>query len=108
MLVRPVTVLQFWRKAEQGFVVKIRDIVYDQVKIVANQHKKKLPPIMEYESVPSSADNFVILETGLDSLCVAILIASLDDKLNVSPFDEDNVRVPKTYGDLISIYESAS
>jgi acyl carrier protein len=79
--------------------MSIRQVVYDQVQSVARQQRKLLPPL---------DDDLGMLESGLDSLCVAILIANLDDELNLNPFDSDQVDIPVTYGDLIRIYEHAA
>jgi acyl carrier protein len=78
--------------------VTVREIVYEQVRSIAEQQRKSLPPL---------TDDLRMLESGLDSLCVAILIATLDDELLVSPFDSDTVETPVTFGDLIRIYEHA-
>jgi hypothetical protein len=79
--------------------VSIRTVVYDRVKSVADQQRKVLPPL---------SDGLRMLESGLDSLCIAILIANLDDELNLSPFDADDVEIPETLGDLVRVYEDAS
>ena len=49
--------------------MNIRAVVYDRVKSVAAQQRKVLSPL---------TDDLRILESGLDSLCLAILIANLD------------------------------
>ncbi|MGD0107840.1 MAG: hypothetical protein ABSC06_27940 [Rhodopila sp.] len=77
----------------------VRSAVYDQVKTIAEEQKKSLPPL---------TDELRLLESGLDSLCIAILIANLDDELKISPFDADDVEIPVTLGDLIRIYEHAA
>jgi acyl carrier protein len=74
-------------------------VVYDRVKSVADQQRKVLPPL---------TDGLRMLESGLDSLCIAILIANLDDELDLSPFDADDVEIPETLGDLVRVYEDAS
>jgi hypothetical protein len=79
--------------------VSIRMVVYDCVKSVADQQRKLLPPL---------TDDLRMLESGLDSLCVAILIANLDDELNLNPFDADDVEIPVTLGDLVRVYENAA
>jgi acyl carrier protein len=79
--------------------MSIRQVIYTQVKSIAEQQRKSLPPLN---------DDLGMLESGLDSLCVAILIANLDDELDLNPFDSDNVDIPVTYGDLIRIYEHAA
>lgn len=77
----------------------IRSIVYDQVTAVAQQQRKSLPPL---------TDSLPILGSGLDSLCIAIVIANLDDQLDLAPFDSDAVEMPVTLGDLVRIYEDAA
>jgi acyl carrier protein len=47
-----------------------------------------------------------LLEPGLDSLCIAVLVANREDELGVDPFGND-VEVPLTLGDLIRVYENA-
>jgi hypothetical protein len=79
--------------------MSIRQVIYTQVKTIADQQRKSLPPLN---------DDLGMLESGLDSLCIAILIANLDDELNLNPFDSDSVDIPVTYGDLIRIYEHAA
>lgn len=66
---------------------------------VADSQKKQLAPL---------TDDLVLLNSGLDSLCFAILVASLEDKLGVDPFTErDDVQFPVTLGDFVRFYEAA-
>jgi len=52
------------------------------------------------------SDNLVLLESGLDSLCFAIIVARLEDKLGSDPFSTvDDVQFPVTLGDFIKFYE---
>ncbi len=45
----------------------------------------------------------------MNSLCLAILVATLDDTLGVDPFTSDGSAVfPVTVGDFIRAYEAAS
>lgn len=76
----------------------IRTLVYDQIKTVAEQQGK---------TIQTLGDNVHLLGSGLDSLCVAIIIASLDDNLKVDAFGSDTVEIPTTMGDLVRIYEHA-
>ena len=79
--------------------VNVRDVIYDQIKTVARQNKKMLAPL---------TDKVMLLESGLDSLCVAILVANLEDELGVDPFGSgDDVQMPVTVGDFIRVYEHA-
>jgi hypothetical protein len=78
----------------------IRSLVYQQVKSVAEQQGKNLPELN---------DDVRLMESGLDSLCLAILIANLDDGLDLDPFGSgDDVDIPVTLGDLIRVYETAA
>jgi acyl carrier protein len=79
--------------------VNVRDVIYDQIETVARQNKKILAPL---------ADKIMLLESGLDSLCVAILVANLEDELGVDPFGSgDDVQMPVTVGDFVRVYEHA-
>jgi acyl carrier protein len=79
--------------------MSIRDIVYSKVTEIAEQQHKTLTALN---------DETLLLQSGLDSLCVAILIAGLEDDLGVDPFSaEDEVEIPTTLGDLVRLYERA-
>ena len=79
--------------------VNVRNVIYDQIKTVAAQNRKILAPL---------TDKVMLLESGLDSLCVAILVANLEDELGVDPFGSgDDVQMPVTVGDFIRVYENA-
>jgi acyl carrier protein len=55
------------------------------------------------------SDNLELLNSGLDSLCFAIIVARLEEKLGVDPFSmaEDAV-FPMTFGDFVRLYETAT
>jgi hypothetical protein len=51
-------------------------------------------------------DDLVLLESGLDSLCFAIVVATLEDELGYDPFTEaEDVYFPVTLGDFVRFYE---
>jgi acyl carrier protein len=51
-------------------------------------------------------DDLVLLESGLDSLGFAILVARLEEDLGFDPFVEmANAVYPKTFGDFVGIYD---
>ena len=52
------------------------DAVFEQFEQVAREQEKQLAP-------PDA--NLVLLESGLDSLCFAIIVARLEDELGVDP-----------------------
>ena len=58
-------------------IISIREIILDQIKLVAQQQSKTLEPLN---------DDLPLLESGLDSLCIAVLVANLDDQLELDPF----------------------
>lgn len=73
--------------------------VIAQIEQVAAEQNKKLRPL---------ADNLNLLDSGLDSLCFAILVARLEDRLGFDPFTiSDDVEFPVTLGDFIRAYEHA-
>ena len=74
-------------------------IISEFEKVVKEQNK---------ESVPLS-DDLVLLESGLDSLCFAIIVARLEDALGFDPFSAaEEVYFPVTLGDFIKFYEDAT
>ena len=76
-----------------------RDIVIAQIEQVAVQQSKNLRPL---------TDDLALLDSGLDSLCFAILVARLEDKMGFDPFTvSDDVEFPVTLGDFIRAYENA-
>ncbi len=80
--------------------MSVRDTIIAQIIEVAEQQRKTLAPIR---------DDLPLMESGLDSLCIAILVARLDDALGLDPFArEDEITFPVTVGDFIGLYENAA
>ena len=52
----------------------------------------------------------MLLESGLDSLCFAIIVkARLEDQLGVDPFTaSEDVFFPVTLGEFVKFYENAA
>ena len=72
--------------------------ILQQIEDVAAEQGKKLAPLN---------DNVVLLDCGLDSLCFAILVARLEDRLGYDPFTaSDDVYFPVTLGDFVRFYEA--
>ena len=64
---------------------------------IAAAQNKKLAPL---------TDDLALTNSGLDSLCFALLVARLEDETGRDPFSEsDTVSFPVTLGDLIALYE---
>ena len=77
--------------------MSVRAAVISQIQQIAEDDQKSLPPL---------TDDLVLLDSGLDSLAVAILIARLEETLGFDPFTEsDDVAYPVTLGDFIKFYE---
>ena len=75
----------------------IKPTVISLIQQIAEDEKKTLPPL---------TDDLVLLESGLDSLAIAILVARLEETLGIDPFtDSDDVAYPVTLGDFIRFYE---
>ena len=51
----------------------------------------------------------ILLESGLDSLGFAILVALLDEELDLDPFQQmEDAVYPTTFGEFVEIYEKYS
>jgi acyl carrier protein len=79
--------------------MSVRDTITSEFQQVAKEQKKQLAPL---------SDSLVLLESGLDSLCFAIIVARLEQRLGYDPFSaEEDVYFPITLGDFIRFYENA-
>ena len=77
--------------------MSIRLTILSQIENVAAEQKKKIAPLR---------DDLILTESGLDSLCFAILVARLEDDLGADPFTaSEEVYFPKTLGEFIGLYE---
>jgi acyl carrier protein len=80
--------------------MSVKSIILSQIEQVANEHNVKLPPL---------SDELALLESGLDSLAFAILVARLEDALGFDPFSQsDEAYFPVTLGDFVRVYEHAA
>jgi acyl carrier protein len=80
--------------------MKVRSEVIAQFAQVAREQNKPLAPL---------TDDLALYDSGLDSLCFAIVVVRLEDALGVDPFNTDeDVRFPVTLGDFIGFYENAA
>jgi acyl carrier protein len=83
-----------------GGQMSIRLTVTSQIEQIATEQRIALPPL---------GDELVLLDSGLDSLCFAILVARLEDSLGLDPFtSSDEVYFPVTLGDFVKVYENAA
>ena len=78
-------------------MISVREEVLTQLGRVAKEQNKLLVPL---------TDNVTLMDTGLDSLCFAILVARLEDAFGVDPFSRSqDMPFPVTLGDLIRVYQ---
>ena len=77
----------------------MRLTILTHIRDVAAEQGKTLAPL---------TDDLPLMESGLDSLCFAILVARLEDVLGADPFTSAaSHRFPNTIGDLIALYDDA-
>ncbi|HUB94705.1 MAG TPA: phosphopantetheine-binding protein [Stellaceae bacterium] len=77
----------------------VRQAVLAQFEQVAKEQSKTLAPL---------SDDLVLLESGLDSLCFAIIVARLEDQLGFDPFSAaEDIEFPTTVGDFVKFYQDA-
>jgi hypothetical protein len=82
--------------------MSIKSSIIAQFQQVAREQDKLLAPLV---------DDLPLLESGLDSLCFAIIVARLEDALGVDPFGAataEDGRFPVTLGELVNFYENAA
>ena len=76
-----------------------RSTITSQFEQVAREQEKQLAPL---------SDELGLLESGLDSLCFAIIVARLEDALGIDPFSAaEESDLPVTFGDFIRLYENS-
>jgi acyl carrier protein len=79
-------------------MMSVRETVVLQFQQVASEQKRKLAPL---------SDNLKLLDSGLDSLSFALIVARLEDALGFDPFDtDDDVKFPVTFGEFVRLYEN--
>jgi hypothetical protein len=80
--------------------MNVRSEVIAQFKRVAEEQDKRIAQL---------TNDLALLDSGLDSLCFAILVTRLEISLGVDPFStEEDARFPVTLGDFIDLYENAA
>jgi acyl carrier protein len=78
--------------------MSVRSTVTTIFEQVAQEQKRALAPI---------SDDLKLLESGLDSLSFAIIVAKLEDEVGFDPFNSDElVEFPITFGDFVRLYET--
>jgi acyl carrier protein len=79
--------------------MSVRSKILDQFTQVADEQDKKLGAL---------SDDLPLMDSGLDSLCFAIIVSRLETELGVDPFSENaDTPFPVNVGDFIHFYENA-
>ncbi|SPF32151.1 conserved hypothetical protein [Candidatus Sulfopaludibacter sp. SbA4] len=80
--------------------MSIRAIVYSEIEQIRQKPGKHLPQL---------TDDLPLVESGLDSLGVAILVTRLEDNLGLDPFATSGFTSPPvTLREFIRLYEDAA
>jgi len=78
--------------------MSLRSTVKTMFEQVAREQRRTLVPL---------SDELKLLESGLDSLSFAIIVARLEDEVGFDPFNsEELVEFPITFGDFVRLYET--
>jgi hypothetical protein len=79
--------------------MSVRSKILDQFKQVAHEQDRRLGPL---------SDEVPLLDSGLDSLCFAIIVSRLETVLGVDPFSaNEDAPFPVHLGEFIRFYENA-
>jgi acyl carrier protein len=80
--------------------MEIKPIILSEFETVAREQGKRLG---------SLDDETALLDSGLDSLCFAIIVARLEESLGFDPFQlETDREFPMTVGEFVQFYEHAA
>ena len=80
--------------------MSLRSKIISQFEQVAKEQNMQLVAL---------SDDLVLLDSGLDSLCFAIIVARLEDALGFDPFSvAEDVEFPATLSEFIRFYEDAA
>jgi acyl carrier protein len=77
--------------------MSLRATILTEIQAVAANQNKTLPPL---------TDALPLNDSGLDSLCLAILVARLEDITGRDPLSEaPGGQLPRTIGEFVALYE---
>jgi acyl carrier protein len=80
--------------------MSVRSEIVSQFTQVAKENDKQLAPLN---------DSLELLESGLDSLCFAVVVVRLEVLFGVDPFSaSEDAHFPVTFGEFVSFYENAA
>lgn len=77
--------------------MSVRETVANVFDSVAREQNRRIVPLR---------DDVPLIDIGLDSLCMAVIVARLESVLGRDPFgDSDEMQVPTTFGEFVAMYE---
>jgi hypothetical protein len=80
-------------------VVSVRALIARELQLVAIEHGRTLAPL---------TDELKLLESGLDSLGLAVVVARLAESLGTDPFSSGmSAAAPVTFGEFVRMYETS-
>jgi acyl carrier protein len=86
--------------------MSIKAIIISQIEQILGASRSLGAP---KKDLPSLTDELGLLDSGLDSLEIAILVTRLEDTLGFDPFTESDITAsPVTIGEFIGFYENAA
>jgi acyl carrier protein len=78
--------------------MSVRTTITSQFQQVAQEQHRKLARL---------SDDLRLLDSGLDSLSFALIVARLEEALGFDPFDlNEDITFPVTFGDFVRLYEA--
>jgi acyl carrier protein len=76
----------------------LRSTITSLFEEVAGEQKRRLAPL---------TDDLLLLQSGLDSLSFALIVARLEDAVGIYPFESaETSNFPVTFGDFVKLYEN--
>ncbi len=79
--------------------MSLRSTIIAEIETITREQSKTMPAL---------TDGMVLMDTDFDSLCFALLVARMEDKLGFDPFSTLEVAdLPVTLGDLVALYDRA-
>jgi acyl carrier protein len=79
--------------------MSVRDTIETEFQRVAKEQKRNLMPL---------TDNLMLLDSGLDSLSFALIVARLEDAVGFDPFESaEDTRFPITFGEFVRLYDES-
>ena len=82
---------------DQVKATSVKAKVVAQFEQVAAEQKRKIARL---------TDDLKLVDSGLDSLSFALIVARLEDELGLDPFNDDDARFPVTFGEFAKLYEA--